>query len=158
MNVWIYVSSVWFTLSVCPSVFGWNAVDSFRLMSSGPQIPFQNSPVHFVSLFETISVGRPCTFHISFTNARTTSVAVPVSSKGTKWAIFVKRSTTTIIWVFPSDSGSATMKSTEIDFHGAYGTSRGCRSPYFACLHDLFRWQASQVRTYSLTVSSMFGQ
>ena len=104
---------------------------------------------------EIISSGRPCAFQISGTNLLATSVAVASVFRATKWAILVKRSMTTMIWVFSSDSGSATMKSTEMDFQGAYGTSNGSSSPYLACLRDLFRCHASQVLTYSFIVSSI---
>jgi hypothetical protein len=74
-------------------------------------------------------------------------VAVAVSRRGMKWAIFVNRSTTTIIWVYPSDSGRVVMKSTDIDTHGEGASSKGCNKPYLACWGDLFRWQVSQLRT-----------
>ena len=49
----------------------------------------------------------------------------------------MKRSTTTIIWVQPWDSGNWVIKSVEIEVHAVYGTSSGSSNPYFACLGDL---------------------
>lgn len=39
-----------------------------------------------------------------------------------KSAIFVKQSTTTIIWVRPCDSGNWVMKAVEMDVHAGNGT------------------------------------
>ena len=66
------------------------------------------------------------------------SFAVAFSCNGTKCAILLNLSTVTIIWVYPSDSGRAVIKSTEVDNHGSYGSSSGYNSPNFACLGDLF--------------------
>src|SRR3978361_1437170 len=120
--------------------------------------PSQNSPVHLASLSDTISSGRPWVFHISLRKALAQSVAVALSIRGTKWAIFVKRSTTTITCVYPLDSGNAVMKSTEVDTQGEGAKSSGCSSPYRACQGDLFRWQVSQLGTYWFTQSARLGQ
>ena len=120
--------------------------------------PSQNSPVHLASRSDTISSGRPWSLHISLRKAFAQSVAVAVSMRGTKWANFVKRSTTTITCVCPLDSGNAVMKSTEVDTHGEGAKSRGCNNPYRACRGDLFRWQTSQLLTYWFTQSSRLGQ
>src|SRR3978361_2550518 len=120
--------------------------------------PSQNSPVHLASLSDTISSGRPWVLHKSLRKAFAQSVAVAVSIRGTKWANFVKRSTTTINCICPLDSGNAVMKSTEVDTQGEGAKSRGCSSPYRACRGALFRSQVSQLRTYWYTQSARLGQ
>jgi hypothetical protein len=69
--------------------------------------------------------------------ACTTSLAVAVSARAMKCTIFEKRSTTTMICVWPSDLGKATMKSTEVDSQGKYDSSRGCTNLNFVCQGDL---------------------
>ena len=79
-------------------------------MFSNLQSHSQNSPENLVSITEMISVGNPCSFHTSPKNTFATSFAVAFCSSAMKWAIFVNRSTTTIIGVLPCDSGSWVMK------------------------------------------------
>jgi hypothetical protein len=71
--------------------------------------------------------------------------------------MFEKRSTTTMICVWPSNSGRATMKSTKVNSQGEYDNSKSCSSLNFACLVDFISWHISQVCTYSLIYSSIFG-
>ena len=71
---------------------------------------------------EMISVGSLGSFHTSRKKTLATSFAVAFCYSAMKWAIFVNRSTTTIIRVLPFDSGSWVMKSVEIDVLAAYGT------------------------------------
>src|SRR6195952_1100050 len=97
----------------------------------------QNSPDYLASMSDIISVGNPWSFHISWRNVSATSLVVAFSLSPIKCAIFVNRSTTTMIWVYSCDSGRWVMKSVEIDVHAAKGVCSGCRSPYRACLGDL---------------------
>src|ERR1700712_137933 len=104
----------------------------------------QNSPENLASMSDIISVGNPWSFHISRRKVSATSLAVAFSLSAIKCAILVNRSTTTIIWVCPCDSGRWVMKSVEIDVHAAKGVCSGCNSPYRACLGDLLCWHSSQ--------------
>src|SRR3978361_1087180 len=133
-------------------------MESLFRMPSCWHRPSQNSPVHLASLSDTISSGWSWVLHISLRKAFAQSVAMAVSLRGTKWAILVKRSTTTIICVCSLDSGNAVMMSTEVDTHGEGTESRGCNNLYLACRGDLFRWHVSQLRTYWFTQSSRLGQ
>src|ERR1700712_141189 len=104
----------------------------------------QNSPENLASMLDIISVGNPWSFHISRRNVSATSLAVGFSLSLIICAIFVNRSTTTIICVYPCDSGRCVMKSVEIDIHAAKGVCSGCSSPYRVCLGDLLCWHSSQ--------------
>jgi hypothetical protein len=66
---------------------------------------------------------------------------------GTKWAIFVSRSTTTRMASKPVDKGRSVIKSQEIEAHGLEGIGSGCNSPYGACRGALERWHVSQLST-----------
>ena len=78
------------------------------------------SEVNRESRSDTISVGSPWYFQISFANVTTRSAAVfPFFLRGMKCAIFVKRSMTTHNWTCSSDRGNSIMKSIATDCHGA---------------------------------------
>jgi len=116
---------VWLSRSVCPSVWGWNAVDIRDRMPEIHRNSFQTSEVNRESLSDTMSVGWPWCFHTSLANTTARSLAVFLFFiRGTKCAILVNRSTITQGWSHSSDSGSSVMKSIAIDCHGAYGSSR----------------------------------
>ena len=91
---------------------------------------FQVVDVNLESRSDTMSRGRPCNFHISFAKILARSAAVfALSCRGKKWAIFENRSIITHSSVQPFDKGKSVKKSMAIDCHGAYGNSRGDRSP-----------------------------
>ena len=79
----------------------------------------QNSPENFASMSDMISLGNPGSFQTSRRKVSATSFAVAFSWRPMKWAIFVNRSTTTIIWVLPCDSGSWVMKSVDMEDQAA---------------------------------------
>ena len=60
-----YCSNIWFTLSVCPSVYGWKAVDILTWTSSSSITHSQNLDWNRLSLSETTELGNPCKHHIS---------------------------------------------------------------------------------------------
>jgi len=49
------------------------------------------------------------------------------------------------------------MKSTAIDYQGAYGSSRGEEGMYSWCQAALFFWHSGQLRTKSTILSFIFG-
>ena len=104
----------------------------------------QNSPENLASMSDIISVGNPWSFHISQRNVLATSLAVAFSRSPIKCAIFVNRSTSTIIWVYPCDSGRCVMMSVERDVHATKEVCSGCSIPYCACLGDLLCCHSSQ--------------
>jgi len=65
-------------------------------------------------------------------------IPLKIILRGMKCAILETLSTMTQTFVYPSDSGRATMKSMDIAFHGLIGTSIGSSSPNFLCRISLF--------------------
>ena len=133
----------WLTLSVCPSVWGWKAVHIRGQIPVTARKPFQVLDVNLESRSETMSRGRPWRRQISCANicARSSAVFLFFSS-GMKWAIFENQSITTHNSVQSFDRARSVMTSMVIDWHGAYGSSRGERSPYFLWCRDLSLWQS----------------
>ena len=133
-----YASITWLTLSVCPSVWGWKAVDIRGRIPVTDRKSFQVWDVNLESRSDTISRGRPCRRHISCVKIRARSSAFFLSySRGMKWAIFENWSMTTHNSVQLFDRGRSVIKSMVIDCHGAYGSSRGERSPYLLWCWDI---------------------
>ena len=98
---------------------------------------------------DTTTRGRLCRHQISFAKIRARSSAFFLSvSRGMKWAIFENRSITTHNSVQLFDWGRSLMKSMAIDCHGAYGSSRGERSPYLLWHRDLSLWQSGHACIY----------
>jgi len=64
---------------------------------------------------DMISEGSLSSFQLSFRKESVTSFAVAFLAKPINWAIFVKPSTTTMLWVCPWDSGNWVIQSTEVD-------------------------------------------
>ena len=104
-----------------------------------------------------ISWGKPCSLKILFIKALAVCFASGICLKGIKWIILEKRSTTTIITVYPLESGRPHRKSISIDFQGFSRVSKGCRRPYFLCLFILFLVQDWQEFTYLVTSSFILG-
>ena len=77
--------------------------------------------------------------------------ASSVSLCGTKCAIFEKRSTTTRMESYPSESGSLVIKSIDTSCHGLDGVSRGMITPYGRSCRGLAIWQSGQERQKSRT-------
>src|SRR3982074_3606662 len=94
----------------------------------------QNELVNTESRSDTILDGKPCSLQTfdkkSFAQP---SAVFSFSLIGIKCAIFVKRSTTTHTVVQPSERGSWTMKSMDIESHGEKESSRGCKVPCLLC-------------------------
>src|SRR5205807_8418042 len=135
----MYCSSIWLTLSVCPSVSGWKAVETLSITPNSFIKLVQNLEVNRLSLSEIIDSGSPWYRQISFRNiSANCSIGTSVVS-GMKCAILENLSTMTQILVYPADSGNPIMKSIEMDFHGRSGTSIGDSSPNFLCLAVLLR-------------------
>ena len=72
------------TLSVYPSVFGWQAVDSFVFIPNRSIRTYQKCEVILVSLSDTMSVGNQFGLHISFMNVFGISLADALVGKGIK--------------------------------------------------------------------------
>src|SRR5262245_41018476 len=122
------------------------------LMPSSRTRYCQNLEVNILSRSDTMSDGRPWRRKMCWRKRRATSVAVAVVLVAMKWAILVRRSTTTKMASFPTDeAGRPTIKSIEIDSHGRKGTGSGTRKPWGLWRGALARAQVSHVETYRLT-------
>ena len=121
---------VWFIRSVWPSVWGWNDGDSRRFRFIMEARDFQKREVKIDPRSETRDWGMPCRRMTLSRNMRANSGASVVLRQGTRWVIFVRRSTKTRRESNPFDTGKSTIKSQETDFHGPEGAGRGANSPW----------------------------
>jgi len=80
---------------VCPSVCGWNAVDSFSFTPNSQCNSVQNMDVNFVSLSETIDIGSPCNQTMWFKNLYASSRVFVIVLTGIKCTCEVKWHITT---------------------------------------------------------------
>ena len=129
-------------------------MDMHRLTPSILHNNSENSPESFASISDMISVGNQCSLQTSRRKVSTRSFVVAFSSRAIKWAIFVNRSTTTIIWILPCDSSSWVMKSVAMELQAAQGTCKDSSNSYLACPGDLLRQHSSQDRRSSLIQSA----
>ena len=91
----------------------------------------QNFVVNQVSRSRIIVSGSPCRRQISSRKIRASSLMCSSVLSWMKCAISENLSTMTDILVYPSDLGSPTMKSMDMEVKPVIGTSRGSNSPYF---------------------------
>ena len=153
-----YASITWLILSVCPSVCGWNAVDIRGRIPVTDQKSFHVCDVNLESRLDMMSRSRPCRRHISQANIRARSSAFFLfCSRGMKWENFKNRSITTHNSVQLFDHGRSMIKSMAIDCHGAYGSSRGERSPYFPRHRNLSIWLSGHAWMYFSISESILG-
>ena len=133
------------TLSVCPLVWGWKTVDIRGWIPDTVRKSLQLLDVNLESRSDTMSRGRPWRRQILRANIRSRSSAVFLFySSGVMWAIFENWSITTHNSLQSFDRGRSVMKSMAIDYHVAYGSSRGERRPYLLWRRDLSLWQSGQ--------------
>jgi hypothetical protein len=140
-----------FILSVCPSVWGWNAVDNRQSTPSRSHNLFQNTAANCGPLSDIIVFGSPCNLTTSLTNISASPRASIIVWHGTKCLIFDSRSTTTQMASYPSHSGSPVTQSIDISSHGFSGTGSGRNTPKLACLLVRDLWHSAQLRTYRST-------
>lgn len=112
----------------------------------------QNKLINILSGLLIIEVGIPCRRTMLLTNALATITAVKGCFKGTKWAYFVNRSTTTMMTVYPLKDGNPSMKSIKMSVHIYFRMDSGCSSPVGLILSALYQWQMSQFCKNSFTV------
>ena len=94
--------------------------------------------------------GMPCLAKTWDTKASAMSMAVALSVVGMNMLSFDKRSIITSIAVKPSDDGSCSMKSMEIECQGRSGIGSGCSRPYGQWREGLFRAQSTHCDTKDL--------
>ena len=95
--------------------------------------------------------GMPCFENIWVRNSWASSRELMESWVGMKRDCLVRWSTITRIAVFPSDVGSCSMKSMEMDSHGHGGIGSCLRKPYGLCRFALECAQTVQDWMYCLT-------
>ncbi len=147
-----------FTLSVCPSVWGWNEV---FILSSDPMRfhkAHQNLLVNFGSRSDTMSLERSWCLNTCVKNNLFVSWAMALSLVGMKCVILLNRSTTTMIASNPLDGGKLTMKSMDTLSHSLLRINNGRNNPTYFLLNVQFCWQVKQIFTYSSTSSFKLGQ
>ena len=105
-----------------------------------------------------ISLGIPCSLTICCMKSAVNCRASMSFLHDIKWLIWLRRSMTTGIVSYLSDSRKSLMKCIAIDRQGWSGTSFGCSNPYGAGRTALLRCHLSQFFTYRLIVSLIFGQ
>ena len=92
-----YCSNSWLTRSVCPSVWGWYAVEVDPLMPSRSNIAFRNLDTNCGPRSLITCFGVPWCFQTKFKNRSAVSGASTVLCVGARCTIFVRRSTVTKI-------------------------------------------------------------
>ena len=142
MNILRYCSNSWFTLSVCPSVCGWNAVDNLLLISNILFNSCINPAANCGPLSEMMLSGNPCSFHTLSLNNLANPSADVFSVVGIKWTILVSRSTTSRILSYPCAKGNLVIKSANICAQGFSKIEFGINFPAGCSVLFLFHWQA----------------
>jgi len=140
MNILRYCLSSWFTLSVCLSVWGWNAIDILLSISNILFNSHINSATNCSSLSNIMLLGRSCNFYTLFLNNCVNSSTNVFSVIGIKYTILVNQSITTRIESYPCAKGSLIMKSTDICIQGFVGVEFGINLPTSSSVHFLFLW------------------
>ena len=129
---------------VWPSVCGWNAVENLSVVPIKRQRVFQKLLVKRTSRSETMLRGTSCSRTTSLKNSWAVWAASVVLEHAIKWAILLKRSTTTST---TSNcrlvQGKPRTKSKLTSYHRAVGTGSGRYSPVF-CLVNFPTVQVEQ--------------
>jgi len=145
-------SRVLFILSVCPSVWGWKAVDKRWLVPRISRRAVMKRPVKRGSLSLTIALGRPWCFMTWLTYRRAVSSPVTCTVVGMRCVILDNLSTTTKSAVCPLFVfGRCMIKSMVTTSHVCSGFGRGFSKPAGFCVELLLTWQEGQCFTYSVT-------
>ena len=131
---------------------------SLRSIPNFSVICFHSLEVNRLPLSVMMSLGIPCNLRICCMKSVVNCRAYKAFLHDIKWPILVRRSMTTSIVSYSSDSGKSVMKSIVIYRQDWSGTSFGCCNPYGAWRTALLRWHVSQFFTYRLIVSLIFGQ
>ena len=130
----------------------------FELRPNFFQSARQKRLVNFGSLSELMFFYIPWCFTTLSKYNRPISCAVAVSRVGTKCAILLTLSTTTMMESNPLDSGRWVMKSIETLFQHLVGMGNGLNNPASLRNWVLFCWQVTHDFTYCSTLSRKFGQ
>ena len=120
-----YCSISWLTCSDSPSVCGWNAVDSFCLISSFLQSSCVTCAANCGPRSDIIAIGNPVHFQTLSSSNWLVSTAVIFLLQGKRIIALLWRSTTVRMLSYPLDSGRSVIKSIVIVSHIPCGISFG---------------------------------
>src|ERR1700722_3084917 len=157
MNTRRYCSTSWFTLSVCPSVCGWYAVERFPCVPTSLYKSFMNCVANWGPLSLITFLGILYLLHTWSLKILATPWAVTPVCVGRMMIILVNISHITRITLYPCDSGSSPIMSIEICSQGCLGISFGCRGACSFPRCAFVLWHVSQPSTYFLTSAWMYG-
>src|SRR5260370_40871215 len=132
----------WFTHSICLSVCGWYAVEgvsriSRSVASSLEKLDMKALPLSLMTASRSLWCLQTCSRKRCATPAESTVVMV-----GTAWMHLDSLSTATRMALYPLDSGSSLMVSTEITSQQRVGIRFGVSFPTFCIRKDLQWLQA----------------
>ena len=131
--------------SVYPSVYGWKAVDIFKLVPSSRINSFQNLAVNRGSRSDTIDSGIPCKRTILFKYVLAQVVALVSNGNGIKCVCLLNLSTTTNTESPPTlFYGISVIKSILMCYQGLSGTGSGYNFPVGLPGFGFTRWHKSQ--------------
>ena len=107
-----YCSNSWFIHSICPSIYGWNAVNSLISIPNILFSSFVNSTENFGPQSDITLSGSPCNFYTLSLKSHTNPSANVSSVVATKYVILDNLLQTTRIASFPATTGNFVIKST----------------------------------------------
>src|SRR5260370_31418532 len=137
----------WFTHSICLSVCGWYAVEGVSEISrsaakSLEKLDMKALPLSLMMASRSLWCLQTCSRKRCATPVESTMVMV-----GTAWMHLDSLSTATRMALYPLDSGSSLMVSTEITSQWWVGIHAGRSFPTFCVRKDLQRLQTSHPAT-----------
>ena len=153
-----YCSTVALYLSVCPSVWGWYAVEGFPSILNSVYSAYMNNETNWGPLSEITFWGVPWSLKMWLRNMVATPWAVISMEIGNNQIILENRLTTVRMALFPCNSGNGPMMSTDMISQGFCGISFGCKGIFDALLINLFFWHLSHPATYFSTSFCNVGQ
>src|SRR5260370_41456305 len=137
----------WFTHSICPSICGWYAVEgvsriSRSVASSLEKLDTKALPLSLMTASRSLWCLQTCSRKRHATPAESTVVTV-----GMPWMCLDSLSTATRMALYPLDSSSSLMVSTEITSQWQVGIQFGVSFPTFCIGKDLQWLQTSHPAT-----------
>ena len=142
-----YPSKHLLTTSVFPSDWGWYEELWANWVPKHENKSFQKWLVKIGSRSLTMTLGLPCSFWIFSKKTFSTILAVKGCDNAMRCAYYVRRSTTTMMTLWPLDMGSPMMKSMDTSSHCCLGIDNGCKRPSFLTISPLFLWQTKHSST-----------
>jgi len=149
-----------FIRSVCPSVWGWKAVERFCWIPSALHISFTNAEVNRGSQSKMILLGSPNQGIRCFRYSSAMPVLSIVFVHGMNlaaleqpWLMIVRME------LKPCDLGRSVIRSIDMYWNGpsSTGVSKRCRGAFDRCTLVLDSWQRAHPLTYCLTNSLSLG-